>query len=237
MEEWLQRTEMLVGKEAVERLQRAHVAIFGIGGVGGYVAEALARSGVGCFDLIDKDVVSVTNINRQIIATTKTLGQYKTEVMRERIQEINPKAAVFVHNLFFLPETEEQFDFSGYDYVVDAVDTVTAKIRIIEKCKLKDIPVISSMGAGNKLHPEMFELADISKTSVCPLAKVMRRELKKHNISELTVVFSKEEPRKSSRDCNMDAASSKPTPGSIAFVPSVAGLILASEVVRQLCKV
>ena len=226
------RTELLVGAEGVKRLQAARVAIFGIGGVGGYVAEALARSGVGAFDLIDNDTVSLTNINRQIIATHDTIGRYKTEVMRERILSINPQAQVEVHNCFYLPETADKFDFGQYTYVVDAVDTVTAKIEIILQAKAKGVPVISSMGAGNKLDPSAFRAADIYETSVCPLAKVMRRELKKRGVKELKVVFSTEQPITPGVSEETDAR--RVTPGSIAFVPSVAGLILAGEAVKDM---
>lgn len=228
MQEQLSRTEMLIGREGLEKLKHARVAIFGIGGVGGYVAEALARSGVGAFDLIDSDTVALSNLNRQIIAIRETLGKYKTEVMRERIHSICPDTKVEVHNCFYLPETRDQFDFTVYDYVVDAVDTVTAKIDLIMSAKEAGVPVISSMGAGNKMNPAMFEVADIYKTSVCPLAKVMRRELKKRGVDHLKVVYSKEEAIK------RETEERKPVPGSIAFVPSVAGLIIASEVVKDI---
>ena len=228
MQEQLSRTEMLIGGEGLKKLKSARVAVFGIGGVGGYVVEALARSGVGAFDLIDSDTVALSNLNRQIIATRDTIGKYKTEVMRERIHSICPDTQVEVHNCFYLPETREQFDFTKYDYVVDAVDTVTAKLDLIMSAKEAGVPVISSMGAGNKMNPAMFEVADISKTSVCPLAKVMRRELKKRGVNHLKVVYSKEEAMK------RDTEERKPVPGSIAFVPSVAGLIIAGEVVKDL---
>ena len=227
------RTAFLLGKESVEKLKKARVAIFGIGGVGGYVAEALARSGVGALDLIDKDVVSVSNINRQIIALHSTVGRMKTEVMAERVKDINPKIQVIVHNVFYLPETADSFDLSQYDYVVDAIDTVSGKIALVEQANKSNTPVISSMGAGNKLDPTAFEVADISKTSVCPLARVMRRELKKRGIERLKVVYSKEEPKAS--EC-ADEESRKPIPGSVAFVPSVVGLILAGEVIKDLIK-
>ena len=225
MQEEFSRTEMLLGGEAMDRLSRARVAVFGIGGVGGYVCEALARSGVGALDLIDKDRVALSNVNRQIIATQKTVGKYKTDVMRERILDINPQAQVRVHPCFFLPENADSFPFSEYDYVVDAVDTVTAKIQLVLQAKEAGVPVISSMGAGNKLNPAEFEVADIYRTSVCPLARVMRRELKKRGVEKLKVVYSKEEPK----DCG-----GQRVPGSTAFVPSVAGLIIASEVVKDL---
>ena len=227
------RTALLLGEEGVHRLTEARVAVFGIGGVGGYAAEALARSGVGTLDLIDKDTVSLSNINRQIIALHSTVGRYKVDVMKERILDINPMAKVNTRACFFLPETAGQFDFSQYDYVIDAVDTVSAKIQLICQAREAGVPVISSMGAGNKLDPGRFEVADIAQTSVCPLAKVMRRELKKRNISGVKVVYSKEEPRKPLSQVR-DAESGKTVPGSLAFVPSAAGLILAGEVVREL---
>lgn len=217
------RTELLLGKEAVKSLGNKRVAIFGIGGVGGFVCEALVRSGIGHFDLIDKDVVSLSNLNRQIIATRSSIGRYKVDVMKERMLDINPDVDVKVHNCFYLPENASDFNFSDYDYVVDAVDTVTAKISIIVNAKEAGVHVISSMGAANKLNPEKFKVADIYKTSVCPLARVMRRELKKRNIDSLKVVYSDEE------------AISSGGLGSVAFVPSVAGLILAGQVIKDLC--
>ena len=226
------RTELLLGQDAMEKLRGSRVAVFGIGGVGGHVVEALARSGVGAFDLIDNDTVSITNINRQIIATLDSVGKYKTEVMKERILSINPEAEIEIHNCFFLPETQEMFDFSNYDYVVDAVDTVTAKIALVMACEEATVPIISSMGAGNKLNPAAFEVADIYKTSVCPLAKVMRRELKKRNIKKLKVVYSKEIPL--TPGASEEETTKRALPGSIAFTPSVAGLILASEVIKDL---
>lgn len=242
------RTELLLGKEAMERLSNARVAVFGIGGVGGYVCEALVRSGIGTFYLIDDDKVCLTNLNRQIIATRKMVGKYKTEVMKERILDINPKAVVNIHNCFFLPENADEFPFEKYDYVVDAVDTVTAKIAIIMKAKEKNVPVISSMGAGNKLDASMFRVADIYKTKVCPLAKVMRRELKKRGVKKLKVVYSEELPTRPLEDMSISCrnhcicppgAQHKCTerrdiPGSVAFVPSVAGLIIAGEVIKDL---
>ncbi|MBR2375063.1 MAG: tRNA threonylcarbamoyladenosine dehydratase [Clostridia bacterium] len=227
------RTEMLLGKESVEKLKKARVAVFGIGGVGGYVCEALARSGVGQLELIDKDVVSESNLNRQIIALHSTIGKYKTEVMAERIKDINPNAVVRTRNIFYLPETASEFDFSGYDYVVDAIDTVSGKIELIAQAKAANVPVISSMGAGNKLDPTKFEVSDLSKTSVCPLARVMRRELKKRGIEHVKVVYSKEEPLKAE---TQELGAEKPSPGSVAFVPSVVGLIIAGEVVKDLIK-
>ena len=218
-----ERTEALFGSESMEALARSHVAVFGVGGVGGHVAEALARTGIGKIDLIDKDVVSESNINRQIIALCSTIGRPKVEVMKERILDINPECEVQGYECFFLPETKEQFDFSKYDYVVDAVDTVTAKIALVMACHEVGTPIISSMGAGNKMHPEMFEITDIYKTSVCPLAKVMRKELKTRGIKKLKVVYSKEEPVLKRR-----------VPASNAFTPSVAGLLLAGEVIRLL---
>lgn len=230
MSEQFSRTELLLGEGSTELLKKKKVAVFGIGGVGGYVVEALARTGVGKFDLIDSDTVALSNLNRQIIATGKTVGQYKTDVMQDRILDINPEAEVTVHKCFYLPENAAEFDFSSYDYVVDAVDTVTAKIDIIISAKKAGTPVISAMGAGNKLNPAMFTVADIYQTSVCPLAKVMRRELKKRGVHELKVVYSKEEPKKQ----KTDSEGGRPVPGSVAFVPSVAGLILASEVIKDL---
>lgn len=242
------RTQLLLGPEAMEKLAGSRVAIFGIGGVGGYVCEALVRSGIGSFDLIDNDKVCLTNLNRQIIATRKTLGKYKADVMKERMLEINPDAKVDVHKCFFLPENAGQFQFEEYDYVVDAVDTVSAKIEIVLRAQEKNIPVISCMGAGNKLDAGAFRVADIYKTKMCPLAKVMRRELKKRGVRKLKVVYSEEAPRHPlkdmSDDCKTDCiclpepALSHPErreiPGSVAFVPSAAGLIIAGEVVRDL---
>ena len=242
------RTELLLGKEAMDKLQNSRVAVFGIGGVGGYVCEALVRSGIGAFDLIDDDKVCLTNLNRQIIATKKTVGQYKTEVMRDRILEINPKAEVIIHNCFYLTENADDFDFSEYDYVVDAVDTVTAKLELIMRAKESGTPVISSMGAGNKLDASAFRVADIYKTKVCPLAKVMRRELKKRGVKKLKVVYSEEQPIRPVEDMAISCRSHcicppgakhkcterRDIPGSVAFVPSVVGLIIAGEVVKDL---
>ncbi len=233
------RSELLIGKTGVETLAKATVAVFGVGGVGGYVVEALARTGVGSFVLVDNDEVSLTNINRQIIATHKTIGLPKVEVMRDRILEINPEAKVSVHKCFFLPENASEFDFSSYSYVVDAVDTVTAKLEIIMKAKEVKVPVISSMGAGNKIDPTKFEVTDIYKTSVCPLAKVMRHECKKRGIKKLKVVYSTElarTPMTEDYDVEADpnSANKRSLPGSLAFVPSVAGLIIAGEVVKDL---
>ncbi|MDD6797543.1 MAG: tRNA threonylcarbamoyladenosine dehydratase [Clostridia bacterium] len=225
------RTELLLGEEAMKTLSNAHVAVFGVGGVGGYVTEALARCGVGTFDLIDKDVVSESNINRQIIALHSTVGRSKVSVMRERILDISPDTTVNAHECFYLPENASDFDFSKYSYVVDAVDTVTAKLEIIMRAKKAGVPVISSMGAGNKLNPAAFMIDDIYNTSVCPLARVMRRELRKRGIESLKVAYSKEEPIKVSAD---DDEHRRSTPGSIAFVPSTVGLLIASEVVKDL---
>ncbi len=238
MQEWLSRTEMLFGTKAVEDLQKARVAVFGIGGVGGYVVEALARSGVGNFDLIDSDTVCESNLNRQIIATRDTVGRYKVDVAKERILSINPDAVVHVYKTFVLTDTIEEFDFSQYSYVVDAIDTVTGKLAIVAKAKEAGVPVISAMGAGNKLDPTAFRVADIYKTKVCPLAKVMRRELKKRGISDLKVVYSEEEamvPRMQEQDVQKEPESPRRAiPGSNAFVPSVAGLIIAGEVIKDL---
>ena len=245
MSEQFSRTALLLGEDSINLLGRKRVCIFGIGGVGGFAAEALARSGIGSLDLVDNDEVCLSNLNRQIIALNSTVGKKKTEVMRARILDINPQARVNVHNCLFLPETADRFNFEDYDYVIDAVDTVTAKIEIIMQCKSKNIPVISSMGAGNKLDPTQFKVADIYKTTMCPLAKVMRHELKKRNISSLKVVYSTEAPGKpmdnaasSSASERSDTSGTSPTrraiPGSVAWVPSVAGLIIAGEVVKEL---
>ena len=242
------RTQLLYGKEAMEKLASSRVAVFGIGGVGGYVVEALVRSGVGTLDIIDDDKVCLTNINRQIIATTKTVGRYKVDVAEERIHDINPKCVVNSYKTFFLPETKDQFDFSVYDYVVDAIDTVTGKLAIIECAKEAGIPVISSMGAGNKLNPSMFEVADIYETSICPLAKVIRKECRKRGIDSLKVVYSKEKAVRPLEDMSVSCRSHcicppgtvrkcterRDIPGSTAFVPSVVGLIIAGEVINDL---
>ncbi len=244
------RTELLLGKEAMDKLQNSKVAVFGIGGVGGYVCEALVRSGVYHFDLIDDDKVCLTNLNRQIIATRKTVGKYKAEVMRDRIVEINPDADVTIHKCFFLPENADEFPFEEYDYIVDAVDTVTAKIELVMKAREKGVPIISSMGAGNKLDPSAFRVADIYKTRVDPLARVMRREMKKRGVKKLKVVYSEEDPKRPIEDTAISCryhcicppgAKHKCTerrdiPGSTAFVPSVAGLIIAGEVIKDLTK-
>ena len=244
------RTELLFGKEAMDKLAGSKVAVFGIGGVGGYVCEALVRSGVGAFDLIDDDKVCLTNLNRQIIATRSTVGKYKTDVMRDRMLDINPNVEVEVHKCFFLPENADDFPWDSYDYVVDAVDTVTAKIALVMKCKEKNIPIISSMGAGNKLDGSQFKVADIYKTKVCPLAKVMRRELKKRGIRKLKVVYSEEIPTRPIEDMAISCRNNcicppgaehkcterRDIPGSVAFVPSVAGLIIAGEVAKDLIR-
>lgn len=227
------RTEMLIGAAAVQRLHKCRIALFGLGGVGGCAAEALARAGIGHFDLIDNDTVSLTNLNRQIIALHSTIGRLKTEAMRERILDINPAAHVNIFNCFFLPENKEEFDFSSYDYVIDAVDTVSAKLALIEEAKKAGVPVISSMGTGNKLEPTMLEVADISKTSVCPLSKVMRYELKKRGIKGVKVVYSKENPITPVSEA-LEETSKRSVPGSVSFVPTAAGLIIASEVIKDL---
>ena len=232
MKEELSRTVLLLGENGIKKLAVSKVAVFGVGGVGGYVVEALARSGVGAFVLIDNDEVSLSNINRQIIATHDTVGRLKVEVMKERILSINPNASVEIHNCFYLPEQHDDFAFSEYSYVVDCVDTVAAKIDIVMEANKYGVPVISSMGAGNKLNPLAFEVSDIYKTSVCPLAKVMRHELKKRNVKKLKVVYSKEEPMKVSAP--LEDTRRRSIPGSIAFVPSAVGLIIASEIVKDL---
>ena len=242
------RTELLLGKDGIEKLASSRVAIFGIGGVGSYTVEALARSGVGTFDLIDDDKICITNINRQIYALRSTVGKYKVDVAKDRILDINPNAVVNTYKTFYTPETADEFDFSQYDYVVDAIDTVVGKLKIVEKAKEAKIPVISSMGAGNKMNPALFEVTDIFKTSVCPLAKVMRQELKKRKIRKLKVVYSKEIPIKPNDDIEISCkkhcvcppgtvrkcTARRQIPGSNAFVPSVVGLIIAGEVVKDL---
>ena len=242
------RTQLLLGGEAMKKLSESRVAIFGVGGVGGYACEALVRSGVGHFDLIDDDKVCLTNLNRQIIATRKTVGKYKTDVMKERMLEINPEVDVTIHKCFFLPENADEFPFSEYDYVIDAVDTVTAKLELVMKCRELNVPIISSMGAGNKLDASAFRVADIYKTKMCPLAKVMRRELKKRGVKKLKVVYSEEKPTRPIEDMSVSCRTNcicppgaahkcterRDIPGSVAFVPSVAGLIIAGEVVKDL---
>ena len=230
------RTQLLLGPEAMEKLQKSRVAVFGIGGVGGHAAEALVRSGIGSLDIIDSDKVCLTNLNRQIFATRKTIGQYKVDAAEERLLEIEPELKLVKWKTFYLPETADQFDFTQYDYIVDAVDTVKAKIALVENAQRCGTPVISSMGAGNKLDPTRFEVTDISKTSVCPLARVMRQELRRRGILHVKVVYSREEPVRlwESDDPEMKGTAGRPAPGSTAFVPSVAGLIMAAEVVKDL---
>ena len=238
------RTELLIGRENLERLKNARVAVFGVGGVGGYTVEALARSGIGTLDLIDNDKVCLTNINRQIIATQKTIGQYKVDVAKERVLDINPDAVVNTYKTFYMPDTADAFDFSRYDYVVDAIDMVTGKLKLVEEAKKAGTPIICSMGAGNKMDPAAFEVEDIYKTSVCPLAKVMRRELKKRGIENLKVVYSKEKPITPMNGCETGGVCSsddttshiqkRQVPGSNAFVPSVVGLIIGGEVIKDL---
>ena len=248
MQDQYSRTQLLLGKEAMEKLHNSRVAVFGIGGVGGYTVEALARSGVGALDLIDDDKVCLTNLNRQILATHKTVGKYKVDVAEERIHDINPECKVTTYKCFYLPETKDDFDFSKYSYVIDAVDTVTAKLQLVMEAQEKQVPVISSMGAGNKLNPAMFEVADIYKTNMCPLAKVMRREMKKRGVKKLKVVYSEEKSLRPLEDMSISCRTNcicppgaarkcterRDIPGSVAFVPSVAVLILAGEVIKDL---
>ena len=235
MREQFSRTGLLLGEEAIEKLQRARVAVFGLGGVGGYVVEALARAGVGQLDLIDRDTVSVSNLNRQILATHRTIGMEKTEAARQRVLEINPEAVVRVHSMFFTPETASLLDFRQYDYIVDAIDTVTAKLAMVEQARAAGTPIICCMGTGNKLDPSRFQVADISKTSMCPLARVMRKELGKRGIRHLKVVYSQEEALSPTGwEEEAAAAGKRQIPGSVPFVPGAAGLILAGEVIRDL---
>lgn len=247
MQDQFSRTQLIYGEEAMDKLARSRVAVFGIGGVGGYVVEALVRSGIGALDLIDDDKVCLTNLNRQIIASHSTLGQYKVDAAAQRAADIAPECRVATYRTFFTPETQDMFDFSQYDYVVDAIDTVTGKLAIVEKAKEAGVPVISSMGAGNKIHAWGFEVADIYDTSICPLAKVMRKECRKRGIRSLKVVYSKEMPAMplqgesgeyEEQDLSLDTARKGPgrrsTPGSTAFVPSVVGLIIAGEVINDL---
>jgi len=237
MNEQFSRTEILLGREAVEKLKNARVAVFGVGGVGGYTVEALARCGVGSLDLIDSDTVSISNINRQILATHSTVGMLKVDAAKARILDINPECAVRTYPIFYLPETAEQFDFTAYDYIVDAIDTVTGKLQLVERAVAVGTPIICSMGTGNKLDPAAFQVADISKTSMCPLARIMRKELKKRGISHLKVVYSQEETLTPEVDPDELARTGKrQIPGSVAFVPGAAGLILAGEVVKDLIK-
>lgn len=230
------RTRILIGEDGIKRLQRARVAIFGIGGVGGYVVESLTRAGVGTLDLIDNDTVSTTNLNRQMVATVETVGESKVQAMKKRCLLLNPQVNIYTHECFYLPETAEQFDFTQYDYIVDAVDTVTAKLTLIEKAKEVGVPIISCMGAGNKLHSQMFMVSDLYKTTMCPLAKVMRRECKKRSITSLKVVYSTEETVSRKED-SIEETSKRQIPGSTPFAPAVAGLLLAEEVFRDLAGV
>lgn len=223
------RTELLLGEKSVEKLAKKRIAVFGVGGVGGFVCEGLVRAGIGEIDIIDKDTVAVSNLNRQLIALHSTVGQNKVDVLEERLKDINPKLILRKYKCFFLPETSDNFDFKQYDYVVDAIDTVTGKIELVLKAEGAGVPIISAMGAGNKLDPTAFQVADIYKTSVCPLARVMRRELKKRGIEKLKVVYSKEEPVKP-----VFAEGEETVPGSVSFVPSVMGLIIAGEIVKEL---
>ena len=234
MKEEFLRTAMLIGDDGIKKLNQSTVAVFGLGGVGGYTVEALARAGVGHLVLTDSDTISVSNINRQLIALHSTVGMKKTEAFKKRIKDINPDCEVTIHDCFYLPETAKEFDFSLYDYTVDAVDTVTAKLDIIMKSKEAGVPIISSMGAGNKLDPSLLRISDIYKTSVCPLAKVMRYELKKRGVKDLKVVYSTETPIKPLLEVKTEGK--RQTPGSVSFVPSVAGLMIASEVIKDLTK-
>lgn len=235
MKQAFSRTAALLGEQAMEKLQNARVAIFGLGGVGGYCLEALARGGIGEFDLIDADTIDITNINRQILALSDNVGRYKTEVARERVLAINPAAKVLTHNLFYNPETAEKFDFSHYDYIVDAIDTVSAKVDLVLRAREAGVRIISCMGTGNKLHPEKLKVADIYSTSVCPLARVMRSLLKKEGVKSLKVVYSDETPVKSLTE-EVRPATGRPVPASCSFVPSVAGLLMAGEVIRDICR-
>ena len=231
------RTELILGAEAMDRLSRSRVAVFGLGGVGGYVVEALARSGVGALDLIDHDTISVSNLNRQLLAAHSTLGRYKAEVAAERVRDINPACRVTVRRCFYLPETAGQFDFTQYDYIVDAIDTVTGKLMLVEEAARCGVPIISSMGTGNKLDPSAFRVADITETAVCPLARIMRKELKKRGIEHLKVVYSREKPRRDAENAVVpEEAGRRDIPGSVSFVPGAAGLILAGEVIRSLAQ-
>ena len=248
METPFSRTQMLLGPEAMEKLRQSRVAVFGIGGVGGYVVEALARAGVGALDLVDHDRIALSNLNRQIIATRETLGQYKVDAAKARVESISPVCRVYPHRVFYLPETRDEFDFTQYDYIVDAIDTVTGKLALVEQAQVAGTPIICAMGAGNKLDPTAFRVEDIYKTSICPLARVMRSECRKRGIKHLKVVYSTEQPTRPLEDpsiscrkhCICPPGTRKCTvrrdiPGSTAFVPSVAGLIIAGEVVKDLC--
>lgn len=234
MEDQFSRTRLLLGDDGIEKLQKARVAVFGVGGVGGYAVEALARAGVGALDLIDNDTVACSNLNRQIIATHDTIGKLKVDVAADRVHAINPDCTVRVYRTFYLPETKDQFDFTQYDYVVDAIDTVSGKIALVLQAKEAGVPIICAMGAGNKLDPSMFEVADLYKTSVCPLARVMRTECRKRGIKHLKVVYSKEPPVTPLVSAEDMAPGKRSVPGSVSFVPAAAGLILAGEVVRDL---
>ena len=234
MPDQFSRTRLILGEEAIGKLKASRVAVFGVGGVGGYAVEALARSGVGALDLIDNDEVCLSNINRQIIATHKSVGRSKVDVAEERVRDINPDCTVRTYKTFYMPDTSDQFDFREYDYIIDAIDTVTGKLELIVRANAAGTPVISSMGTGNKLDPTAFEVTDIYKTSVCPLAKVMRRECKKRGIKKLKVVYSKEEPLHPLEDYAEENSSGRSIPGSVPFVPSVAGLIIAGEVIKDL---
>lgn len=235
MSESFSRTEMLLGSKNMKKLEKAHIAVFGLGGVGGHAVEALARCGIGKFTLFDNDIVCKSNLNRQIIATNNTIGMRKTDAARNRILSINQDANITVHDVFYLPENADNYQLSDFDYIVDAIDTVSAKIELIVRAKKNSIPIISSMGTGNKLNPTMLEVSDIYKTSVCPLARVMRHELKLKNIKSLKVVYSKEDPIKPKTQ--NETKSKKQAPGSVSFVPSVAGLIIASEVIKDICEI
>lgn len=240
MSDQFSRTQLLFGSDAMEKLASSRVAVFGVGGVGGYVVEALVRSGIGAIDIVDDDKVCLSNLNRQIIALHSTVGRYKVDVAEERIKDINPDCTVYKHRMFYVPDTRDHFDFSQYDYVVDAIDTVKGKIELVMQAQEANVPIISSMGAGNKTNPAMFEVSDIYKTSVCPLAKVMRYELRKRGVKHLKVVYSKEQPLTPQSDSSSQAEVPQPgrrtVPGSTAFVPSAVGLIIAGEVVKDLIK-
>jgi len=234
MESQFSREELILGKTALQKLQSSRVAVFGLGGVGGYTVEALARAGVGALDIVDNDTIALSNLNRQIIATHKTIGRYKVDVMAERINNINPDCKVTIHKTFFLPENSADFDFSAYDYIIDAIDTMSGKIGLVMAANDANVPIISSMGTGNKINPAAFEVTDIYKTSVCPLAHIMRKELKKRGIKKLKVVYSKEPPLKPEKNITPNDSSRRSTPGSVSFVPPVAGFIMAGEVIKEL---
>ena len=239
MPDQLSRTRLLLGDDALQKLRNARVALFGLGGVGGYTAEALARSGIGHMDLIDDDTVSLTNLNRQLLATHSSIGKHKVDVAAERIHDIDPTIEVRTYKTFYLPETADQFDFSEYDYVIDAIDTVTGKLNLIAQAKAAGVPVISCMGTGNKLDPTAFQVSDISKTSGCALARIMRKECAKRGLKGVKVVYSRELPKEQEQGVEIEpqreGSSRRSTPGSVAFVPAVAGLIMAGEVVKDLC--